>query len=137
MKKESLEVRDVGEKIIVCDECSAEFLMTSVKIEECSVRVGDKELLLDYFVCPKCNKIYKVLFVEEQRYRELIDDLLETEKRIRKLKGRGNVQLLSTLQRMALTKKQRVQTYVNGMNNKYPGTFTFSSVNKEEIIYLP
>lgn len=136
-RKKKIEVRDVPNKTIVCDNCSAEFLMKSVKIEECSVRVGNKIMLLDYFTCPECNSIYKVLFVEEQKYRELVDDLLKTEKRIRKLKGQGNLQLLDTLQKMAYTKQQRLQAYVSGINERYPGTFTFSSENKEEILYLP
>lgn len=130
---------DFGEKIIVCDECSAEFLVKSVKIEECSVEIGGERLLLDYFTCPKCNQIYKVLLVDEQKYRELVDDLLSTEKRIRKLKGKGNEQMLARLQNMALTKKKRIQNYVGAMNEKYSGTFTFmaSENNQKEITYLP
>lgn len=130
---------DFGEKIIVCDECSAEFLVKSVKIEECSVEIGGERLLLDYFTCPKCNQIYKVLLVEEQKYRELVDDLLSTEKRIRRLKGKGNEQMLARLQNMALTKKKRIQSYVGVMNEKYSGTFTFtaSENNQKEITYLP
>lgn len=130
---------DVGEKIIVCDECSAEFLTKSVKIEECSVEINGNKLLLDYFTCPKCNQIYKVLLVEEQKYRELVDDLLSTEKRIRRLHGKGNEQMLTRLQNMALTKKKRIQSYVGVMNEKYSGTFTFtaSENNQKEITYLP
>jgi len=130
---------DFGEKIIVCDECSAEFLVKSVKIEECSVEIGGERLLLDYFTCPKCNQIYKVLLVEEQKYRELVDDLLSTEKRIRRLKGKGNKQMLARLQNMALTKKKRIQSYVGVMNEKYSRTFTFmaSENNQKEITYLP
>lgn len=130
---------DVGEKVIVCDKCSAEFLMKSVQIQECSVEVGGEKLLLDYFTCPECNEIYKVLMVEEQKYRELVDDLLSTEKRIRKWKGKGSVQMLEQLQKMALRKKNRVQSYVKAMNTKYSGTFTFkaSENNQKEIVYLP
>lgn len=130
---------DIGEKVIVCDKCSAEFLMTSVTIQECSVEIGGNVLLLDYFTCPECNQIYKVLLVEEQKYRELVDDLLSTEKRIRKLKGKRNVQLLDKLQKMALRKKDKIQSYVGSMNKKYSGTFTFtaSENNQKEIKYLP
>lgn len=130
---------NVGEKVIVCDKCSAEFLTKSVQIQECSVEIGGEKLLLDYFTCPECNQIYKVLLVEEQKYRELVDDLLSTEKRIRKWKGKGSVQMLEQLQKMALRKKNRVQSYVKAMNTKYSGTFTFkaSENNQKEIVYLP
>lgn len=130
---------NMGEKIIVCDKCSAEFLVKSVTINECSVEIGGVELLLKYFTCPKCNEIYKVLLVEEQRYKELVDDLMSVEKRMRRLKGKGNVYLLDQLQKMALIKKARIQRYVQSMNAKYGGTFTFkaSENNQKEIVYLP
>lgn len=130
---------DVGKKVIVCDKCSAEFLMKSVQIQECSVEIGGEKLLLDYFTCPECNQIYKVLLVEEQKYRELVDNVLSIEKRIRKWKSKGNVQMLEQLQNMALTKKKRIRSYVEAMNTKYGGTFTFkaSENNRKEIVYLP
>lgn len=130
---------DVGKKVIVCDKCSAEFLMKSVQIQECSVEIGGEKLLLDYFTCPECNQIYKVLLVEEQKYRELVDDLLSIKKRIRKWKGKGSVQMLKQLQNMAQIKEDRIQSYVEQMNIKYGGTFTFkaSENNQKEIVYLP
>lgn len=130
---------DIGEKVIVCDMCSTEFFMKSVAIEECSVEIGGDRLLLNYFSCPECNEIYKVLLVEEQKYRELVDDLLSTEKRIRKWKGKVNVQMLDQLQKMALRKKSRIRSYIEAMNAKYGGTFTFKSSenNQKEIVYLP
>lgn len=130
---------NVGKKVIVCDKCSAEFLMRSVQIQECSVEIGGEKLLLDYFVCPKCNEIYKVLLVEEKKYRELVNDLLSTTKRIRKWQGKGNVQMLERLRKMATRKKNRLQSYTNQMNAKYGGTFTFkaSENNQKEIVYLP
>lgn len=128
-----------GEKIIVCDKCSAEFLVKSVTINECSVEIGSEVLLLKYFTCPKCNEIYKVLLVNEQEYKTLVDDLMSVEKRMRRQKGKGNVYLLDQLQKMALRKKARIQSYVQSMNAKYGGTFTFkaSENNQKEIVYLP
>lgn len=132
---------DSGEKVIVCDKCKHEFLIGSVGIKECSVEIGGKKLLLDYFMCPECKKIYKVLFVDGDEYRALVDDLLATEKRIRKLHGKGNEQLLDRLQGMALRKKERIQNYVKKMNAQYPGTFTWlASENNQQdgtITYRP
>lgn len=132
-----MDTKNIGEGVIVCDKCSAVFLIKSVKIEECSVRIEGKQLLLDYFVCPECNQIYKVFLVEEQKYRKLVDDLLSIEKRIQKCNGSRNVYLLTRLQNMALVKKNKIQSYVNNMNQKYDGTFTFvSKNNQKEIVYL-
>lgn len=128
---------NIGEKVIVCDKCSAEFFVKSVKIEKCSVEMNGKTLFLNYFVCPKCNQIYKVLLVEEQKYYELINDLLLIEKRMQKLNGKLNVQMLERLQKIAQIKKDKIKSYVNKMNHKYDGTFTFatSKNNQKEIIY--
>lgn len=138
-KAKTAGIQDFGEKTIVCDKCSAEFLMKSVTIEKCSVEIGGEKLLLEYFVCPKCNEIYKVLLVEEQKYNELVEDLQSTMKRMRRQQGKGNVYLLDQLQKMALRKKAKIQSYVKAMNAKYRGTFTFkaSENNQKEIVYLP
>lgn len=131
-----------GEKIIVCDKCGAEFLVKSVTIKECSVEIGGNTLMLRYFVCPKCDEIYKVLLVEKRRYHELVEDLRSVEMRMPKFQGQKNrqgVRMLDKLQKMAMKKKARLQAYVQGMNKKYTGTFTFvtSENNQKEIQYLP
>ena len=128
-----------GKKVIVCDKCGTKFLVKSVNINECSVEIGSEMLLLKYFTCPKCNEIYRVLFVNEQEYKMLVNDLMLAEKRIHKQEGNGNVYLFDQLQKMALRKKVRLQNYVKGMNKRYQGTFTFvtSENNDEEIRYLP
>lgn len=129
----------IGDAMLLCDKCSAEFLVESVQIQECSVEIGGERLLLNYFTCPECNQIYKVLLVEESAYRELVDDLTSMEKRIRRRYGKRNAMLALKLQSMALIKKDRIQSYVERMNTKYSGTFTFkaSENNQKEIIYLP
>lgn len=127
--------------VMVCDKCNAEFPTMSVSINECSVEIGGKTLLLTYFACPKCKSIYKVLLVKEDVYRRLLDDFLLVKKRIRKLQGKGNQELLERLQSMATVKSNKIKAYVAKMNKQYPGTFTFvaSENNQKEvgIIYLP
>lgn len=136
---------DNGDKVIVCDQCKHEFLIGSVGIKECSVEIEGKELLLDYFMCPSCKTVYKVLFVEEQEYRRLVDDLVSTQHRIQKMYGKQktmqNVQLIKNLQSMANRKSERLKKYVEGMNAKYSGSFTYIATenNNEDgtIIYRP
>lgn len=127
------------EKVIICDKCMSEFLVESVKIDKCSVEIDGKMFLLNYFTCPKCNSIYRVLLVEEQKFNELLEDVMIIKNRIRKCKGNGNVRLHKQLQNMSVKKKNRICRYVESVNSKYSGAFTFKSSenNKKEIIYLP
>lgn len=127
--------------VMVCDKCNAEFPIASVNINECSVEVDGKSLLLTYFVCPECEAIYKVLFVDENTYRKLLYDFLGVKKRIHKLQGKGNPQLIERLQEVAQVKMNRTKEYVIKMNKQYSGTFTFeASVNNPEekvVKYVP
>lgn len=128
------------EKIVCCDKCKKEFTYQSIQIKETSVEIAGDVLLLDYFICPYCNSVYKVLFVEESKYRELVEDLMLMEKRIRRQKGKGNPMLTEKLQKMALVKKNRIEDYVNGISKKYPGSFAVATENNqqgEHIAYLP
>ena len=128
-------------KVVVCDGCKKEFAYQSIQIKETSVEIVGDVLLLDYFTCPYCNTVHKVLFVEEAKYRELVDDLVSMEKRIRRQQGKGNPMLIEKLQKMALVKKNRIKTYVVSVSKKYPGSFvvlaTENNQQGEHIMYLP
>lgn len=125
-------------KIIYCDECKREFEYRSIQIKETSVEIDGNVLLLDYFTCPFCNAVYKVLLVEEAKYRELVDDLVSVQKRIRRQNGKGNLMLMQKLQDMVQKKQERIKAYVDGISNQYPGSFilaTKNNQNGEQIIY--
>ena len=128
-------------KIVCCDKCKKEFAYQSIQIKETSVEIAGDVLLLDYFTCPYCNSVYKVLFVEESKYRELVEDLMSMEKRIRRQKGKGNPMLIEKLQKMALIKQNRIKAYVESVSKKYPGSFivlaTENNQQGEHIMYLP
>lgn len=98
-------------------------------------------LLLDYFTCPFCNAVYKALFVEESKYRELVDDLQSVIGRIRCQQGKGNPMLIEKLQKMAFIKQNRIRTYVESVSKKYPGSFimlaTENNQQRECVMYLP
>lgn len=134
-----IDMYKISSCIVVCDKCSAEFLVESVNIEECHVVVDGNVFFLKYFMCPECGQVYKVFFVEEKKYNEMAEDLRLTEKRMRRLKGKENYMLLDRLQKMAMVKKNKIRRYVEFMNEKYRGTFTFASSenNQKEIVYVP
>ena len=125
----------MGEKIIVCDKCEHEFFTNAVSINERDVEVGRGEVItLFYFECPKCKTIYKIC-LKDSRYYSLVNDLTDAKARVRKLSGKCTEDIMSNLIASANAKKQRLANYVKMLDRKYPGVFTHSPINKEEIIY--
>lgn len=131
---------EVMNATVFCDSCKKEFSLSSVNIDTATVKVGKDELTLDYFTCPKCNKIYRVL-LRDERYNELVADLEKTKMRIRKNNGSRNEEFARVLNSMVNKKHNRLKKYVETLHAKYSGTFTFvtsENNNEEKIIkYLP
>lgn len=125
---------------VFCNECKHEFSMNTVNIQEANIYLGGQDLVLVYFACPKCNKIYRIA-LKDERYEELKEDLERTKKRIRKNYGSRNDELASALNSMVRAKLARLRNHVEKLNSTYPGTFTFvASENNHEdniITYLP
>lgn len=126
--------------IIVCDECKYEFYLDAVGIREAIVELNGVPVTLVYFVCPKCNKIYRIS-IQDRRYYELAEDLEKTKMRIRRNHGSNNQEMARMLNSMVFKKKQRLKEYVDKVNKMFPGTFTFvasENNHKEQTIkYLP
>lgn len=139
MKKRTKNINQKKLKI-VCDECKYEFYLDAVGIQEAIVELNGVSVTLVYFVCPKCNKIYRVS-IQDKRYYELAEDLEKTKKRIRRNFGNNNQEMARMLNSMVFKKKQRLEEYVAKVNKMFPGTFTFvtsENNHKEQIIkYLP
>lgn len=123
-----------------CDECEHEFVLNSADIKEQIVTLNNTPVMLVYFTCPKCNKIYRVS-IQDARYYDLKEDLEKAKKRIRRNYGNSNVALHQSLSNMVAKKHERLKAHVDKVNKMFPGTFTFAaSVNnpKEQIIeYRP
>lgn len=126
--------------IIVCDECKHEFYLNAVGIHEAIVELNCVPVTLVYFMCPKCNKIYRVS-IQDRRYYELVEDLEKTKKRVQRNHGSNNQEMVRMLNSMVFKKKQRLEEYVDKVNKMFQGTFTFVAYennHKEQTIkYLP
>ena len=123
--------------LVKCDECENEFFLEAVGIKEDIVELNGIPVTLVYFVCPKCNKIYRVS-IQDKRYYEMKEDLEKTKKRIRRNNGNRNMGMADTLHSMVVKKHERLATYVNKVNKAFPGTFVFVTENEQKIIkYLP
>lgn len=125
---------------LVCDVCKHEFSLKTVNIQNAEVKINDQLLILIYFTCPKCNKIYRVLLADT-RYFELKEDLERTKKRIRRNHGSNNEDTARVLSQMISKKLERLKNHTDKLNKMFPGTFTFmvSENNHKEksIKYLP
>ena len=131
---------DLRNAKVFCDECKFEFSLNSVNIQNATIDIGGQNLILAYFTCPKCNKIYRVSIMDA-RYFELREDLEKTKKRIRRNHGSNNDELARVLNQMVNRKLERLRNHADKLNKMFPGTFTFvvSENNHEEkhIKYLP
>lgn len=125
---------------VKCDECEHEFLLKAVGIHEAIVQLNGVPVTLVYFVCPKCNKIYRIS-IQDKRYYELKEDLEKIKKRIRRNHGNNNDKMARMLNSMITKKHKRLKEYVDKVNKMFPGTFTFvtsENNHKEQTIkYLP
>lgn len=125
---------------IVCDECKYEFSENAVEINEANIELNNTSVILVYFACPKCDKIYRVS-IQDARYYDLKADLEKAKKRMRKNHGSNNDELARMLSNMVSIKAERLKSHVDKVNKMFPGTFTFATSEnnpKEKIIkYLP
>jgi len=132
--------KEIKNNIVFCDDCKHEFSMKSVNIQEAIAELNNVPVNLVYFTCPKCNRVYRIS-IQDKRYYELKEDLEKTIKRIRRNRGSNNDEMARTLNSMVVKKHERLKAYVDKVNKKFSGTFTFvaSENNHEEKIikYLP
>lgn len=128
-----------SEKIIYCDKCNYEFLLSAVNIKEADVAIGSETVTLVYFTCPKCKEVYRVL-LKDKAYDELKEDFEKAKARIRKNVGSNNEEFARVLNSMVYKKQERLRNHARNTNRKYPGTFilTMSENDDEQTIkYLP
>jgi ssDNA-binding Zn-finger/Zn-ribbon topoisomerase 1 len=47
-------------KLVVCDDCQGEFILTQESIKTDSLEAKGEIIQITYFTCPHCNKLYKI-----------------------------------------------------------------------------
>lgn len=128
------QVADVN--VNYCDECGKEFSLHSERIKKTSVEIKGDKLLLTYLVCPFCDKVYKILLVDEAKHQKLLNDYMSIRKSIWQQQGKHNQRLLKKLVKMASTKWKHLTTYVDDVSKKYPGSFELATENNQQhIVY--
>lgn len=114
---------------IICDFCKKEFSLQSVDdINSFTFPWKGKEITLHYFLCPKCNKIYKTGFSDEHS-RMLASDLKVAEIRYAKaIKRNATEKQLSSLFNLVKIKRKKLAAYKQKLGNMFPGEFVFSTL---------
>lgn len=122
---------------IVCDKCKHGFSLNAVNIKESPIDIGDDKLILMYFECPKCKKIYRVT-LKDEKSEELLQILKKTEQKLKERKGCASIELVRKLEGMVNVRKEQYEYYINMLNNHYSGCFKYEkSKGKKRIVYLP
>lgn len=118
---------------VICDDCGQHFVITAVKDIELNVK--DEQIILTYFMCPTCEKIYCVC-IKNEEIKELEIDLDKANKRYKRNMRCRNLETIQVLLNSFIRKKERIKAKTEKLMDKYPGTFTFvrSENDNEEII---
>lgn len=126
-----------SKRIIICDECQYEFSLDVIGIQSASVKIKNHTLELSYFMCPKCNKVYKIL-LQDDYYKKLEKDLDLMKVRICKHHGKKNEEVLRILDSMIRKKFNRLKNYESKLNKVFSGSFVAVHEDEGKVIkYLP
>lgn len=112
---------------IVCDKCKHGFSLNTVKIKESPIDIGDDKLILMYFECPKCKKIYRIT-LKDEKSEELLQILKKTEQKLKEIKGCASAELVRKLEGMVDVRKEQYEYYINMLNNHYSGCFKYKKI---------
>ena len=119
---------------ITCENCGEQF---ELSVHESIIYIYNNKYILKYIYCDKCKKIYR-LYITDEKYDKLVDDLNRAKERIKRNWGKTGQQMQELLIEIAMKKKERLKAYINGLNQKYSGVFEFATPNKngeQQVIY--
>lgn len=121
---------------IKCDNCEYKFFLDAAGINDEDIIIDGQEYELQYFACPKCDKLYRVL-LKDSKYYDLVEELADAKTRIRRSWGKLGQQMQQVLNEVAKKKQERLKAYSIKLNQKFSGVFEFTTPENGErhIIY--
>lgn len=121
---------------IKCDNCEHKFFLDAEGINDTDIIIDGQEYELQYFVCPKCDKLYRVL-LKDSNYYNLVEELADAKTRIRRSWGKLGQQMQQVLNEVAMKKQARLKAYSIKLNQKFSGVFEFTTpeTGERHIIY--
>jgi uncharacterized protein YbaR (Trm112 family) len=110
-----------GINITVCDECKGEFILTEDNIKTGHAEVNNVKLKLTYFICPHCNKLYRIS-IDTDKTQQLKDTYLSLVQMIQERAKIGKLPTQSQLDRVNKQKKLLDKEYQR-LDSIYSGVF--------------
>jgi len=126
-----------------CDNAGC-FCTFEVNLKTISMNIDGEKLELTYFVCPYCNKLYKVVLKNKK--------ILNIESKLKRYKKKSSSafgkddSLSSIYTKLATRKLEELRQEYDAVDHQFTGTFTFaaSTNNGKEklkhfgkVIYVP
>jgi predicted Rdx family selenoprotein len=115
-------------KVTYCDECRKEWILTSNDIKQQKMSPKGEEIVLTYFVCPHCGKIYPICIDNVQT----VQMKSQIEAQVNKLaafKSRNKIVSQSQLYRVAKLQKLLKKEY-DRLDALYNGKFYLKTPEK-------
>lgn len=106
-------------KVSTCDDCKKDFLVNSIDIKKdiIYIRDWDVELEFQYFVCPHCGKVYKILMLDKTA-KMLQNDFSVYSNRIKRAVNTGKT--IPEAKTKALSRKRdRFEKYLAKLEEHY------------------
>lgn len=108
-------------KYLVCDKCKHNWELEAEAIHTQAVKNENKqEMMIQFFLCPKCNKIY-VISIVDSKARALMSQLRKLEKFI--IRGRKSGRDVSKEVSKHDQVRQSLMLYERMLKNKYEQYF--------------
>lgn len=119
-------------KEVQCDECGYVWKkLKHIKHKEQSIEINNRQVVLHYFMCPKCKKVY-VEFVEGPRYKRFVSRLDKARNKLWKATSEDEAKIILL---EVLKYQQELEKYVSSYNKMFSGTFIVN--NQNDVNYLP
>ena len=123
MKIVEYEKQKKAPKQFICDNCQYEWYSDETKVNSAKVKNEKKqEMLVQFFLCPKCNKIYIVSIIDS-KVRTYLSKLAKVEKRYQRRHETEDYEQYQVL-------RQQLMKYEDGLKAKY-GKYFY--LNHEEV----
>lgn len=112
--------KKVDNKNVQCDECGYTWKkLKKVKLKQQVIEFNNRQVVLHYFLCPVCKKVYRI-FIEGPRYNRLEKRL---KKSMQKLLRAKNEDELKILQQEVSQYQRELEEYVVRYDKMFSGTF--------------
>lgn len=115
-----------SQRPVKCDKCNKGFFLRSEDIKEANIEIKGQKLVISFFVCPRCNAVYKIL-IKDSMLISLMNDFQLTQQRAARLLSKGEEDKARDMQVRASKKHHRAKAYSEKLSKMFTGEFEMSN----------